>query len=158
MTTIQIPPSGVPAHFPVNIPAPEGMDTLSGIRMLFTFAQARPDVFVPRLRKGSGEEISTSDGAVGPKSVTRIAQFPAAPAPLAVVLSVNEGGSLEPGNNVTVYTWGAQTQSGEGALNPDEGGEPSTTTDTIEVGTVEVLTWTEWNRLTDESQQEPTGS
>lgn len=157
MTTVQIPPSGVPATFPFTVPAPEGMSTLGGIRVLFTFAVARPDVFVPRLT-GSGGEYALMDSAMGAKSLTRIAQFAhSVAAPVDVEVDVNNGGSLEPGNTVTVYAWGAQTESGTGALNPDEGGEPSTLTDTIEVGTVEVLTWEDWNRLTGANQGE-TGS
>src|SRR5690606_20688714 len=55
---------------------------------------------------------------------------------------------LQAGSTVTIYAWGAQTESGTGALNPDEGGEPSIMTDTIEVGTVQVVTSQEWNRMT----------
>ncbi len=154
MTTVQIPPSGVPAVFPFSVPAPEGMSTLGGIRVVFTFAVARPDVFVPRLTVG-GTEYALMDAAMGQTSLTRIVQFAQSiAAPADVQVAVNDGGSLEPGNTVTVYAWGAQTESGTGALNPDEGGEPSTMTDTIEVGTVEVLTWEDWNRLTGANQGE----
>lgn len=148
MTTIQIPPSGVPANFDFEVPAPEGMSTLGGIRIHCVFALARPDVFALRLRVDDEEQFTT-DSAMGAKSITCITQFePSRTAPLQARLSVNEGDSLQPGNNVTVYAWGAQTESGTGALNPDEGGEPSLMTDTIELGTVEVITWEEWNRLT----------
>jgi hypothetical protein len=160
MNVIQIPPSGVPAHFPIEVPAPEGMTTLGGIRVYFLFQNVRPDVFVPKLYEGdsSGAELPMMDSASGQKSLTRISQFQEArPAPMQVVVSVNEGGSLEPGNTVTIYAWGAQTESGTGALNPDEGGEPSVMTDTIEVGQVEILTWPEWNRLTGENQKSPGG-
>lgn len=148
MASVQIPPSGVPATFTFEIPAPEGMSTLGGVRALFTFAVARPNVFVPRLRL-NGIEYGMVDSAMGSSSLTRISQFQAPmAAPASAEISVNEGGSLQPGNTVTVYAWGAQTESGTGALNPDEGGEPSTMTETITVGTVEVITWEEWNRLT----------
>lgn len=154
MTTIQIPPSGVPASFDFEVPAPEGMSTLGGIRMHCVFALGRPDVFALRLRV-DGEEQFTMDSAMGAKSITRITQFEQSrQAPVQAQLSINEGGSLQEGNNVTVYAWGAQTESGVGALNPDEGGVPSSMTETIELGTVEVLSWLDWNRLTGANQGE----
>lgn len=154
MTVIQIPPSGIPANFDFEIPAPEGMSTLGGVRMHCVFALARPDVFALRLRI-DGVEQSTMDSAMGPKSITRITQFQQSKnAPVQARLSINEGGSLQQGNSVTVYAWGAQTESGVGALNPDEGGNPSSMTDTIELGTVEVIPWQEWNRLTGANQGE----
>lgn len=158
MTVIQIPPSGAPARFDFEIPAPDGLPTIGGVRVYFTFATERPAVFVPRLVVG-GEVYDLMDSALGPLSITRISQFTqAVPAPVEAEISVNEGGSLTPGNTVTVYAWGAQTETGTGALNPDEGGESSVMTETIELGTVEVLTWEDWNRLTGANQGEPTGS
>lgn len=154
MATIQIPPSGVPARFPIEIPAPEGLTTLGGVRVYCTFSLERPGVFVPRLSV-EGAPYDLMDSAMGPLSITRISQFPQpVAAPASAEISINEGGSLLPGNTVTVYAWGAQTESGTGALNPDEGGVPSVMTETIEVGTVEVLTWEDWNRLTGANQGE----
>lgn len=154
MMTIQIPPSGIPARFPLTIPAPGDLETLGGVRVYFLFNLARPDVFLPRLIL-DGVSRDLMDSALGPTSITRITQLPySVPAPAEAEISVNEGGSLQPGNTVTIYAWGAQTLSGVGALNPDEGGEPSTMTDTIEVGTVEVVTWQEWNRMTGANQGE----
>ncbi|AXH66226.1 hypothetical protein SEA_SATIS_65 [Streptomyces phage Satis] len=154
MLTIQIPPSGIPARFPLTIPSPGDLGTLGGVRVYFLFNLARPDIFVPKLSI-DGIPYALMDSALGPTSITRIAQFSSSiPAPVDAEISVNEGGSLQPGNTVTVYAWGAQTLSGVGALNPDEGGEPSTMTDTIEVGTVEVVTWQEWNRMTGANQGE----
>jgi hypothetical protein len=156
--TIQIPPSGVPAYFSLEIPKPGDLETLGGVRVYCTFALDRPGLFVPRLSVG-GDPYDLMDSAMGPLSITRIAQFPQpVAAPASAQISVNEGGSLTPGNTVTVYAWGAQTESGAGALNPDEGGEQSVMTETIQVGTVEVLTWEEWNRITGANQGEPSGS
>lgn len=158
MTTVQIPPSGVPARFTFEIPAPGDLTTIGGVRVYFTFGLARPEVFVPRLKIGE-EVFDLTDSAMGPLSITRICQLtkPVA-APVQAEISVNEGGSLVPNNTVTVYAWGAQTESGTGALNPDEGGQPSVMTETIEVGTVDVLQWEEWNRITGANQGEEGGS
>lgn len=158
MTTIQIPPSGVPARFAFEIPGPGDLTTIGGVRVYFTFGLARPDVFVPRLRI-NGQDYDLSDSATGSLSLTRICQFlEPVDAPAQAEISVNEGGSLLPNNTVTVYAWGAQTESGTGALNPDEGGQPSVMTETIEVGTVDVLQWEEWNRITGANQGEEGGS
>lgn len=160
MTSLQIPPSGVPAEFTFEVPAPDGLTTLGGVRLHFTFAVGRPasGLFFPRLLLG-GERHTLSDSAMGARSITEICQLPEAlQAPLQVRVTVNEDGSLEPGNTVTVYAWGAQTENGEGALNPDEGGNPSLLTATIEVGQIRVLTWEEWNRVTGANQGEETGS
>lgn len=158
MSTQQIPPDGVAAEFGFSIPAPAGMDTLGGVRLYFAFEDAPPGTFVPQLFVG-GVRRELSGAGSGPSSLTFIAQLPTAlPAPATAALIVNGSTHLEPGNDVTVYAWGAQTESGTGALNPDEGGEPSVMTDTIEVGRIEVLTWPEWNRLTGANQGEPTGS
>jgi hypothetical protein len=154
MMTVKIPPSGIPARFPLEIPRPGDFTTLGGVRVYFIFTQGRPDVFVPQLLI-DGEQQTLMDSALGPVSITRIAQFTEPiPAPVPAQISVNTGGSLQPGNNVTIYAWGAQTASGRGALNPDEGGEPSTLTETIEVGIAEVVTWQEWNRMTGGNQGE----
>lgn len=153
MATIQIPPSGHPAEFGFDIPAPPAMLNIGGVRLHFTFAIGRPENgdFSPALFLDVNEEpVPLSDSAVGPSSVTKICQLnPSLFAPVTARLAINGTGELEPGNTVTIYAWGAQTASGTGALNPDEGGEPSETTDTIEVGTVEILTWEEWYRLVD---------
>lgn len=153
MATIQIPPSGQVAEFGFNIPAPPAMVNIGGVRLYFTFAVARPENgnFAPLLLLDFDDEpVPLSDSAVGLSSVTKICQLdPAIFAPITARLRVNETGELEPGNTVTIYAWGAQTPSGTGALNPDEGGEPSMMTDTIEVGTVEIVTWEEWYRIVD---------
>lgn len=158
MITKQIPPDGVAAEFGFEIPAPEGLDTIGGVRLYFTFDRGLPAIFTPQLFVG-GVRRELSGAGSGPSSLTFIAQLPTAlPAPAQGGLIVNGSTHLEPGNGVTVYAWGAQTESGTGALNPDEGGEPSVMTTTIEVGRIEVLTWPEWNRLTGANQGEPTGS
>lgn len=152
MTTIQIPPDGVTAKLPFEVPAPGDLTTLGGIRVYLTFGLEQPSTFYPKLLVG-GENRTLSESASGPLSRTYIAQFPEAlDAPQQAEIWINEGTTLDPGNDVTVYAWGAQTASGTGALNPDEGGEPSVTTDTITVGTVQVITWQEWNRLTGANQ------
>jgi hypothetical protein len=154
VTTIQIPPDGVVAKLPFEIPAPGDLTTLGGVRVYFTFNLEQPSAFYPKLLVG-GENKSLSQSASGPLSRTYIAQFPEAlSAPQQAEIWINDGGTLQPGNDVTVYAWGAQTESGTGALNPDEGGEPSITTATIEVGNAEVITWQEWNRLTGANQGE----
>lgn len=149
MPTIQIPPSGYPAPFGFNISAPPAMYTIGGVRLHFTFAAGRPEngSFAPTFAL-DGVPIPLTDSAVGPSSVTKICQLnPALFAPVTAQLVINQAGELAPGNTVTIYAWGAQTLSGSGALNPDEGGEQSFMTDTIEVGTIEILTWEEWYRI-----------
>ncbi|MCP9209711.1 hypothetical protein [Streptomyces cucumeris] len=154
MTTTQIPPDGTAAEFIFEVPAPGDLTTLGGIRLYFTFGLERPTPgnFSPNLYV-DGDKLNLSDRAMGPLSITNISQFQEPlDAPAQAKVTVNEAGTLSPGNTVTIYAWGAQTESGSGALNPDEGGEPSVMTDTIEVGTVEVLTWQQWNQLTGGSQ------
>lgn len=152
MITIQIPPSGVAATFPVEIPRPGNLETLGGVRVYCMFALARPDLFTPGLTIG-GVERNLPVSATGPSALTFVAHLQEpVDAPAQVEISINEANSLEPGNTVTIYAWGAQTESGQGALNPDEGGQPSTMTETIEVGVVEVVTWQEWNRMTGGNQ------
>lgn len=146
----QIPPDGTAASFEFEIPAPEDLTTIGGVRLYFAFGLQRPDPgrFFPRLYL-DGENVSLAEAATGPLSYTRIAQLPAAlAAPVLARVTVNEDGSLEAGNSLVIYAWGAQTASGNGALSPDEGDQPSTMTPTIEVGEIDVLTWQEWNRLT----------
>lgn len=163
MTTVQIPPEGVAAEFDFEVPAPPGMGSISGVKLYFTFGLEHPDLgtFVPRLFL-NGEQRDLSDSGTEPLSVTRIAQLlEAVDAPVQARVVVNSEGSLKPGNLVTVYAWGAQTESGEGALNPDTSGEPSTLTDIIEVGQAKVVSWQEWNRITGANQgeeQDPPGS
>lgn len=148
MTDLQIPPDGVIAKFPFEIPQPGDFPTIGGVRVYFTFGQDNPSPFQPRLLL-DGVNYTISESATGPMSRTFIAQFPEpVDAPQQAEIWVNDGITLEPGCTVTAYAWGAQTESGTGALNPDEGGEPSTMTETIELGTVTVLSWPEWNRLT----------
>lgn len=152
MTTVQIPPESVPAEFSFDIPAPDGMTTLGGVRLYFIFAVERPESFFPYLHI-NGERKALSESGVGQTSYEMIAQFPESiPAPARAKVTVNGEGHLDPGNTVTIYAWGAQTASGEGALNPDEGGEPSSRTTAIDVGQVEVLTWPEWYRLMGQNQ------
>lgn len=161
MTTTQVPPDGVPAEFRFEIPAPEGLTTIGGVRVYFVFDSQRPDFgdFFPRLYLNDGEPCALSDSGMGPKSITRVCHIPEAlTAPVQARLTLNEEGALAPGNGVTIYAWGAQTESGDGALNPDEGDQPSIMTPTIEVGQVEVLTWQEWNRITGANQGEEVGS
>jgi hypothetical protein len=149
MTTVQIPPDGASATFDFDVPAPDGMDTLGGIRLYFTFAQKRPEGPFSVSLEIDGVQRDLVQTATGVSSLIYISQFhETTPAPLRATLTVNRWGHLDPGNTVTVYAWGAQTESGTGALNPDEGGESSSMTATINVGTVEVLSWLEWNRLT----------
>lgn len=158
MTTVQIPPNGVAADFPFSVPAPDGMSTLGGIRLMFSFTSGAPDLntFSTLLDVG-GEDRGLWDTASGATSVTRATTFhPALAAPADMTVHVNTSGTLQPGDSITVYAWGAQTESGTGVLNPDEGGEPTSFSETIEVGTVEVLDWTEWNRLTGANQGEAT--
>lgn len=148
MTDMQIPPDGVIAKLPFEVPQPGDFPTIGGVRVYFTFGQDNPSPFQPRLLLG-GVNYTLTESATGPMSRTFIAQLPAPlDAPQQAEVWVNEGISLDPGCTITAYAWGAQTESGTGALNPDEGGEPSTMTETIELGTVTVLTWPEWNRLT----------
>jgi len=148
VTTVTIPTDGVPASFTFEVPAPGDLTTLGGIRLYFVFSGQVPNPFVPGLTL-EGTPYDASQTASGPTSRTFAAQFPEAlSAPQEAVLTVNEGSVLQAGSTVTIYAWGAQTESGTGALNPDEGGEPSIMTDTIEVGTVQVVTWQEWNRMT----------
>ncbi len=152
MTTIQIPPSGLAAEFTFGVPAPDGMTTLGGLRLYFTFAIARPPLFSVELAL-DGVAMDTAVSGSGPVSLVQIAQFQTAlTAPAQAVLRLNGTSTLDPGNTVTAYAWGAQTASGSGALNPDEGGQPSTLTAVIEVGSMEVLGWPEWNRLTGADQ------
>jgi hypothetical protein len=154
MATVQIPPSGVPAEFSFQVPAPSGMDTLGGVRLYFLFATVRPNPFFAALLV-NGEPTDMMDSSVGSLSIDRIAQFAdALDAPISITLKVNDGSTLDPGNNVSVYAWGAQTETGTGALNPDEGGNPSSLTETIEVGSVEIVSWQVWNRMTGANQGE----
>lgn len=158
MNTVQIAPDGVPGELFFEIPAPADLPSLGGVRLYFTFDLARPNPFEPQLYLDEVQyPLMVSAG--GALSMTFTCQLPrAAAAPAQARLVVNEGGHLDPGNTVTAYAWGAQTRSGTGVLNPDEGGEPSTLTDTIEVGQVQVLTWPEWKRLTGENQGQQLGS
>lgn len=152
MAVVQIPPDGVSADFSLEIPGPGDLETIGGIKIYFLFNIPRPSVFTPVLTIG-GVEHPLSDHAMGPTSITQVLQLQQSlPAPVQAELSVNRTESLPPGTTVTIYAWGAQTESGEGALNPDEGGQPSTMTETIEVGTAEVITWQEWNRRTGADQ------
>lgn len=145
---MQIPTDGVIAKLPFEIPSPGGLSTIGGVRIYLTFSQDNPSVLYPRLVIG-GENYTISQSAGGPMSKTYVAQLPEPlSAPQQAELWLNEGTALQPGCVITAYAWGAQTESGTGALNPDEGGEPSLMTDTIELGTVEVITWQEWNRIT----------
>jgi len=145
---MQIPPSGVTAKLPFEIPPPGDLPTIGGVRIYLTFSQDNPSVLYPALRIND-ENWTLSQSGGGPMSKTYISQFPESlPAPQQAELWLNEGITLQPGCTVTAYAWGAQTESGTGALNPDEGGQPSLMTDTIELGMVEVITWQEWNRLT----------
>lgn len=148
MTNVQIPPDGVTAKLSFGIPGPGDFPTIGGVRVHFVFEQANPPVFYPRLLIGN-VNYNLSQSAGGPASKTFTAQFPVPlDAPQQAEIWVNEGITLQPGSTITGYAWGAQTESGTGALNPDEGGEPSTMTDIIELGTIEVITWPEWNRIT----------
>lgn len=145
---MQIPPDGVIAKLPFEIPQPGDLPTIGGVRVHFVFTQSNPSIFYPRLLI-DGESYNLSQSAGGAMSKTFVAQFPTSlDAPQQAEVWVNEGITLQPGSTLTAYAWGAQTESGVGALNPDEGGEPSTTTDTIDLGTIEVITWPEWNRIT----------
>lgn len=158
MSTVQIAPDGVPAEFPFEIPAPPDLSSLGGVRLYCTFDLAKPSPFEPHLYL-NGVQYPLAVSASGPLSMTFACQLPeAVEAPAQARLVVNESGHLDPGNTVTVYAWGAQTRSGSGALNPDEGGEPSVMTGTIEVGQVQVLSWLEWKRLTGENQGQQLGS
>jgi hypothetical protein len=158
MNTVQIAPDGVPAEFAFEIPAPADLSSLGGVRLYFTFDLAKPSPFEPHLYLDD-VQYPLMVSASGPLSMTFACQLPGAVAtPAQARLVVNESGHLDPGNTVTAYAWGAQTHSGTGALNPDEGGEPSVMTDTIEVGQVQVLSWLEWKRLTGENQGQPIGS
>lgn len=147
METIQIAPDGVPAEFVFEIPPPSVLTSLGGVRLYFTFNLAAPDPFEPLLYLGGQQqEVTPSSG--GPLSMAFDCHLPAAvPAPVQAKVVVNSTGHLEPGSTVTVYAWGAQTRSGEGALNPDGDGEPTVMTNTIEVGEVQVVTWQEWRRI-----------
>lgn len=152
MVTVQIPPDGVPANFPLEIPGPGDFTTIGGIKIYFLFDIPRPSVFAPVLVIGETEQ-TLSDHAMGATSITQVLQLQESlPAPVQAELSINRTESLPPGTTISVYAWGAQTASGTGALNPDEGGQPSTMTETIEVGTVEVVTWQEWNLMTGADQ------
>lgn len=145
---MQIPPDGVIAKLPFEVPSPGDLPTIGALRVYLTFGQDNPSVLYPKLLMG-GESYTISQSAGGPMSKTYVAQFPEPlDAPQQAELWLNEGVTLQPGCLITAYAWGAQTESGTGALNPDEGGEPSVMTDTIELGTVEVITWQEWNRIT----------
>lgn len=156
---VQIPPEGVPALLDFGIPAPEGMGTLGGVRLYFTFSQGRPSGLFPVGLELDGSPCVLMEAGVGPGSLTFVSQLPqGVPVPAQARVTVNEGGHLEPGTMVNVYAWGAQTASGSGALNPDEGGESSILTGTIEVGRIEVLSWQEWNRVTGANQGEGSGS
>lgn len=159
MSTVQIAPDGVPAEFTFSVPAPDGLATLGGVRLYFTFETSRPDVFAPHLYL-NGTPCGLANSANGAKSATFTCQLPTAlQAPVEARLVVNEGEHLDPGNTVTIYAWGAQTESGVGALNPDEGGEPSLMTGTIDVGQIQVLSWWDWNLITrGESELPPAGS
>ena len=159
MTDLQIPPEGVPAEFTFNVPAPAGMTTVGGIKVRLTFVQGRPQGFFSAALYVDGEPVSPMDGGAGPDSAVHLCQIQdgavAAPARVRVVL--NDGSHLDPGNTVTVTAWGAQTEKGVGALNPDPGNNPTVLTGPLQVGTVEVLDWPEWNRLTgaNQGQEEP---
>lgn len=148
MTDLQIPSDGVTARMSFEMPAPGDLPTIGGVRVYLVFGQYNPSVLYPRLMVG-GASYDLSQSAGGPMSKTFVAQFPVSlDAPQQAELLINEGVTLQAGTTITAYAWGAQTESGTGALNPDEGGEPSTITETIELGTVTVLPWLEWNRLT----------
>jgi len=148
MTDVQIPPDGVIAKLPFEVPQPGDFPTIGGVRVYFVFGQDNPSPFYPKLLIG-GQSVAFSESASGPMSRTFVAQFQEAlNAPQQAEVWVNDGITLQPGCTITAYAWGAQTEYGTGALNPDEGGQPSTMTETIELGTVTVLTWPEWNRLT----------
>lgn len=152
ISPVIIPPDGVPAVLPVELPQPGDFDTIGGVKLRFDFGGPRPALFSPGL-KISGVSKPVSDKAVGPNSATFISQFSvsvAAPAQGEVI--VNESQALAPGTTMTVYAWSAQTPSGEGALNTDGGGEPTTLSSAVEVGSVEVVTWQEWNQRTDADQ------
>lgn len=148
MSDLQIPPSGVIAKLPFEISQPGDLPTIGGVRVYFTFGQDNPSPFYPKLLI-DGVNHTLAESASGPMSRTFVSQFPESlDAPQQAEIWLNDGITLEPGCTITGYAWGAQTESGVGALNPDEGGESSTMTDTIELGTVTVLPWLDWNRLT----------
>lgn len=158
MTTVQIPPSGVTADFTFDIPAPDGMSSIGGVKVMFNFTSGAPDpaIFSAALEV-AGAAYGMWDAASGATSVTRATTFgQGIAAPASSALHVNDSGTLQPGDAITVYAWGAQTESGNGVLNPDDGGEPTSLSPTVEVGSVEVLDWTEWNRLTGANQGETT--
>lgn len=158
MTTVTIPPEGTPAEFTFDVPAPESMNSLGGIRLYFVFGQARPDSSFSVSLDVDGVRRDLTQSGVGPTSVTYVSQFhEVVPAPIRARVIVNQWSHLDPGNTVTLYAWGAQTESGTGVLNPDDGGEHSSMTATIEVGQIEVLDWLDWNRLTGANQGTPVG-
>lgn len=147
---IRIPPSGVAAELTADIPSPPGMDTLGGVRLVFSFDYLRPEDFTPRLRVGE-TEVPLEEVAVDPSSLTWAARFEEPmPGPVQVVVSVNDGpGLIEPVSVVSVYAWGAQTADGAGVLDPAAGeSNPTYLTDLVEVGQVRVVTWGQWDEIT----------
>lgn len=156
MTTVQIPPNGVTADLPFDAPAPEGMSTIGGVKLMFAFTSGAPDLntFSSLLDVGNTDH-ALWDVASGATSVTRATTFSQPlTAPVGMTVHVNSSGTLQPGDALTVYAWGAQTESGTGVLNPDDGGQPTSLSETVEVGSVQVLDWPEWNRLTGANQGE----
>lgn len=147
MPTVQIPPNGVPATFTVEVPPPDGLDSVAGVRIESSWSGGRSVYFTPRLDVG-GERQSVYGAGTTPTGRAWIAIFPSQPVPATVQLTVTfTGASPEPGSTVTLTVQGAQTQTGEPPLNPDAGGAETFYGPVVEAGTVEILSWEEWNDL-----------
>lgn len=152
MLNIDIPPDGTAAEFPLELPRVGDFETVGGVKIYFVFDRSYPNPFRPSVVIGETRHF-LSDYAMGPVSLTKTLQFPQSlPAPVQMVLTVNARDTLPVNSTITIYAWSAQTESGQGALNPDEGDNPSILSDTVEVGTVTVISWQEWNRRTGADQ------
>lgn len=146
MSVVQIPPSGIPAELDFTVPDSESLMQLSGIRLRFTFDETLPEpgTFFPRLYIG---EVGAPlfEYAMGPLSYTWDGRLPSpCTLPVQARVTVNEEGSLAPDSGLTIHAWGFWDEEGSGSPDP---GTPDILTEMIEVGRIEVRSWTDWRNL-----------
>lgn len=145
MNVQQVPPSGVPAVFTVEVPAPEGMDTVAGVR-LRCVGTANATGLRPVVKVDGDRGYILSRNTV-PGGRTWDVIFPAHPAPASVEITCDFHLEQPENSSLTLTAQGAQTETGAVPMNPDAGGDPTFFGGSVEVGRIEILSWLEWRRL-----------